>query len=266
MKKWKITKEYQGTDVEKRFSTLEKVFSCEGEFITRDLISGVDRVTINKKRYYVKKYRAAGKNIRRYLGRSRVRAEWENLFYLKDMGIPVPEIVGFGQKLHRGRFQAGALITEEVVDTVDLAHYVKDDPTVLKDIARRYAVLNQVADYTRKMHESKFVHGDLNWRNILVKTKGAPNIFFIDCPSGCFNHGYYLRKGVVGDLAHLAKLAKEFLSIKDQIKFYKRYKQIEKLSEQDRQYFIQIRNLLEKYRLKKLNKQIKRQKKLQCHT
>ena len=120
-RKWIISEEFQGSAVEERFETLEKVLACEGELVTRDLISGVIKVTVDDKRYYVKRYWKAGKNIRRYLGKSRVRSEWENLFHLKELGLPVPEIVGYGQNIRKGRFHAGALITEEVADTMDMA-------------------------------------------------------------------------------------------------------------------------------------------------
>ncbi|MNF03998.1 hypothetical protein D3C80_2034180 [compost metagenome] len=65
-------------------------------------------------RYYVKRYWAAGKGLRRWLGRSRVKAEWQNLKYFTQWGIPTAPVVGWGQERRAGAFHRGALITREL--------------------------------------------------------------------------------------------------------------------------------------------------------
>ncbi|MGR9100958.1 MAG: lipopolysaccharide kinase InaA family protein, partial [Gammaproteobacteria bacterium] len=180
--KWVVAKDYRGTAAGERFATLEKVFSCTGEEITDDPISQVLRVSVGDRRYYVKRYTAARKSISRFFGKSRICSEWENLLAFEKLGIPVPPIVAYGQKTRRGLFKCGALVTEEVPGAADLDRYVRKHRAILQDKAWVRAVIDQVADYTRVMHRAGFVHGNLNWRNILVTTSGEPRVFFIDCP------------------------------------------------------------------------------------
>jgi hypothetical protein len=61
------------------FQTLENVFKLNGKQITCDRLSNLIFLNVGGKNYYVKRYTKAGKGIRRFLGRSRLRGEWENL-------------------------------------------------------------------------------------------------------------------------------------------------------------------------------------------
>jgi len=56
------------SDAERAFASLEAVFALNGEPITRDPLSEVVRVSIGEQRYYVKRYWAAGKGVRRFIG------------------------------------------------------------------------------------------------------------------------------------------------------------------------------------------------------
>lgn len=51
-------------------------------------MSEVIRVELNGINYYVKRYTGAGKNLRRYLGKPRVKSEWQNLKRFAKWGIP----------------------------------------------------------------------------------------------------------------------------------------------------------------------------------
>ena len=61
------------------FGDLDAVFALQGERLTRDPLSEVIRVQRAGVNYYVKRYVGAGKGLRRYLGRPRVKSEWQNL-------------------------------------------------------------------------------------------------------------------------------------------------------------------------------------------
>jgi len=69
------------------------VFALQGERLTRDPLSEVIRVERGGVNYYVKRYVAAGKGLRRYLGRPRVKSEWQNLKRFAKWGIPTAEVV-----------------------------------------------------------------------------------------------------------------------------------------------------------------------------
>lgn len=251
-----ISPEFSETAVGEKFSSLKKIISCDGEKITGDPISHVKRVFFQDKFYYVKIYTAAGKNIsrgciREYIGESKVSSEWKNLLILQDLGIPTPKIVAYGQKYKLGMYKVGALVTEEVADTADLENHVRSHPELVHDKKWLFSVLEQVADYTRRMHEAKFIHKDLNWRNILVTITGKPKIYFIDCPSGRYVSPLFFARGQIRDLAHLDKVGRQLLSKTDLLKFYKFYRQCKKLTREDKVFIAKIHNFHNKHRKRK---------------
>ena len=75
------------------FGSLEAVFDLAGERVTKDAMSEVIRVERGGVIYYVKRYTGSGKGLRRYLGRPRVKAEWQNLKLFRRWGIPTAPIV-----------------------------------------------------------------------------------------------------------------------------------------------------------------------------
>jgi len=70
------------------FASLNAVFALQGERLTSDPPSEVIRIERNGVRYYVKRYWGAGKGLRRFIGRPRVKAEWQNLELFRHWGIP----------------------------------------------------------------------------------------------------------------------------------------------------------------------------------
>ena len=69
---WNLATDYQG--LSKDFGSLAAVFAIEGERLTKDPLSEVVRIEREGVRFYVKRYWGAGKGLRRYLGRPRVKA------------------------------------------------------------------------------------------------------------------------------------------------------------------------------------------------
>ncbi|MNF42582.1 Lipopolysaccharide core heptose(I) kinase RfaP [compost metagenome] len=220
MSQWKLA---EGLDAETAevFGDLDRVFALQGDWITSDPLSEVLRVEHLGVRYYVKRYWAAGKGLRRWLGRSRVKAEWQNLKYFTQWGIPTAPVVGWGQERRAGAFHRGALITRELEGTVDLAGMARDGDLRLADPRWVDRVSRQLAKATRQLHQHGFAHNDLKWRNLLVDQAG--NLFLIDCPTGTFWWGPFLRYRVIKDLACLDKLAKYHLSRSQRLRFYLQY-------------------------------------------
>jgi hypothetical protein len=66
-------------------------------------------------------YTRSGKYLRRFIGRSRLRAEYDNLHFFAACGIPTAPIVAFGVERKFGIFKRGYLITDEIQHTQDLA-------------------------------------------------------------------------------------------------------------------------------------------------
>src|SRR5690606_23094519 len=132
----------------------------------------VIRVSIAGERFYVKRYWAAGKGLRRFIGRPRVEAEWQNLQYFRGWGIAVAPLIAWGMQRRAGFFQRGALITVEVPGTTDMAAMACAADPRLADRRWVQRVSEQVAGATRALHDHHFAHNDLKWRNLLVNEAG----------------------------------------------------------------------------------------------
>lgn len=91
------------------FGSLDAVFALQGERLTRDPLSEVIRVERDGVNYYVKRYVGAGKGLRRYLGRPRVKSEWQNLKRFAKWGIPTADVVAWGLDRKGLAYNRGAI-------------------------------------------------------------------------------------------------------------------------------------------------------------
>lgn len=241
MKNWYFNPDYRGGEVEHQFGSLSAVFEAKGEQLTWSPISTVIRLTVDGRRFYVKRYAGNGKNLwrrwfgmRALLGPQRVKKEWQNLLVFRAMGIPTATLVGYGLERYFGRFVRGALITEELRETRDLAFIAKSGDSRLRDRSWVAEVSRQVALYTRTLHAAGFIHNDLKWRNLLVDSADKPTVYLIDCPTGGYWFGVFLKYRIVKDLACLDKVACSYLSRTQRLRFYLDYVQHSRLSQDDK--------------------------------
>ena len=235
MSTWTLDPAYATEATGALFSDLDAVFALQGEIITRDDISEVHRLQVGDQQFYVKRYIAAGKNLRRFIGRPRIRAEWENLLKFKRWGIPTVPVVGYGMQRRGLMFDRGALITLGIPDTRDLAGLPCSEHALLDNAAWRRSVIRQVARATRTMHDHGFAHNDLKWRNILADAQIPPRIYLIDCPAGSKWPGPLLNYRIIKDLACLDKLGKYHLRNTDRLRFYLDYTGRDRLDSRDKQ-------------------------------
>ena len=235
---WKLDPAYANLTTD--FGSLQAVFALQGERLTSDPLSEVIRVERRGVRYYVKRYWGAGKGLRRYLGRPRVKAEWQNLQHFQRWGIPTASIVAYGLERRSGQFLRGALITREIEQTQDLALLADNGDPRLRDRSWVQAISLQAAQATRTMHAHRFAHNDLKWRNMLVDTQRR--LFLIDCPTGSFWWGPFLQHRIIKDLACLDKVGKYHLSQTQRLRFYLQYTQRRRLTAEDKQRIRQIVN------------------------
>jgi hypothetical protein len=227
----------------REWAGLEQVFALEGRRLTRDPLSEVILIEREGVRYYVKRYWGAGKGLRRYLGRPRVKAEWQNLRLFAKWGIPTASVVACGLERQAGAFRRGALITRELRNTQDLAALAKQADPRLRDPAWVDALSRQLAGATRCLHDHHFVHNDLKWRNLLVNDQGE--LFFIDCPTGGIWWGPFLRYRIIKDLACLDKVASKVLSRSQRLRFYLQYRGHSRLSDADKRQLRQVLKFFE---------------------
>jgi len=228
---WSLDPAYAG--LTSCFGSLQAVFALEGEQLSRDSLSEVIRVECEGGRYYVKRYRSAGKGLRPYATRPRVKAEWQNLQLFSSWGIPTAPVVAWGLERRFGRFVRGALITAELAGTEDLAALARNHDPRLQQHDWLDKVSQQLAEATRRMHQHGFAHNDLKWRNLLVDQAG--NLYLIDCPTGGFWRRPLLDYRIIKDLACLDKVAKYHLSSTRRLRFYLQYRGRQRLSANDKQ-------------------------------
>lgn len=219
MSGWNLAPGYAGLTDE--FGSLQAVFALQGRRLTRDPLSEVILVELAGVRYYVKRYWGGGKGLRRFVGRPRVKAEWQNLKNFAKWGIPTAPIVGYGLERRMGTFVRGALITRELENTLDMAHMAKQQDPRFGDSRWVAAISAQLARATRALHDHHFAHNDLKWRNLLVNERAE--LFLIDCPTGAFWWGPLLSYRMVKDLACLDKVASKVLSRSQRLRFYLQY-------------------------------------------
>jgi len=241
MIRWWFNPAYRGQPAEGVFADIDRAFAAEGEPITRDILGYVERVTAGATRFYVKRYQGNGRTpfrnwfgLRAWFGLQRVKREWENLLAFQSWGIPTAIPVAYGLERRFGAFVRGALVTEELKGTRDLADLALSGDLRLQDRPWVSAVLHQVARATRSMHAAGFAHNDLKWRNLLVDDSPQPTVYFIDCPTGQYWWGVFLRYRIVKDLACLDKLGKYHLSRSQRLRFYLDYVGRSRLSAEDK--------------------------------
>ncbi|MDO8828024.1 lipopolysaccharide kinase InaA family protein [Methylophaga sp.] len=227
---WRLTPQFQHLDA--LFGSLDKIFALEGEVITHERISGVIRISHQGRRYYVKRYVSGGKGLRRFLGKPRIQSEWENLLWFAQQGIATAPVVAYGMETQWGLFQRGAMITEEIPVSEDLASLARADDPRLSDAKWVNKISLQAAQMLQKMHKNGFVHNDFKWRNLLVDDQDR--LYVIDCPLGAFWRGALLRYRCIKDLAMLDRVAKYKLTRSQRLRFYLQYRGHQQLTDADK--------------------------------
>ncbi len=231
---WTINTPWEATPACQTFSSLEAVFALAGTPISKDKESVVFSLEIEGKRYYVKRYHTS-KGIRSWLGRARIRMEALNLLWFDRIGIPTAKVVAYGEEHFFCKTFRGAMITASVDNSKDLRWLALNKPEYINNSEWLDKVISQLADITRALHQNNFCHNDLKWRNILVtEDLNNPKVYLIDCPVGQKIPAPLRQRRIIKDLACLDKVAKYQLSRTKRLCFFKRYRQLVRLSPKDK--------------------------------
>ncbi|MES2637405.1 MAG: lipopolysaccharide kinase InaA family protein [Pseudomonadota bacterium] len=231
---WQLTE--LGRSVEDMFTNLDAVFALKGEEITHDRLSDVIKIEHQNIRYYVKRYVAAGKGFRRFIGKPRIQGEWENLQWFEQCNIPTASLIGYGFEKKWGLFKRGAIITQEIPNTQNLEQFANQKKLLNNDLVKIISRL--LATYTSKLHKHSFVHNDLKWRNVLVND--SAQVFLIDCPLGDFWRGSMLSYRIVKDLKSLDNYAKKYLRRTQRLRFFLDYVNSESLDSKSKKLLLQL--------------------------
>ena len=236
---WSQDVNSKDSELAQALADIDSCFALKGKRLTQDPKSFVTRHTLDGQVFYRKCYVKSGKYLRKYLGRSRVRAEWENLQFFQQIGVRTPKILAYGERKKGLMFERGALVTAEVSGAVDLESLARDKQSVLYEPHAFRVICQQVAEFTRRLHDNRFAHNDLDWRNILVVPETL-EVYFFDCPAGQRWCWPFLNYRKMKDLAHLDKIARDCLPLRWRLRFYRAYLQGRKMQRADRKRLQQI--------------------------
>lgn len=195
--------------------------------------------------YYIKTYNHKGSWLRSLLGKSRLENEFNNLKRFEAHHIPTPPIIAFGYEKTLGKLQHGVLITLGIHNTVSLADLHKTNRLHVHGNQWLKNALTQIATYTAAMHADNFMFSDLKWRNILVSDDAVGTVYFIDCPNGTVVPSWFMWRAIIKDLACLDKVGKTALTRTQRLYFYKQYRNISKLTHEDKKRIQKILKFFE---------------------
>jgi tRNA A-37 threonylcarbamoyl transferase component Bud32 len=191
-----------------------------------------------------------------FFGTAKVRREYENLARLREWGLDAPSPVAYGEERHGGWLHRSFLISEGVPAPLSLDLFIRDVlPTLSPSERRRQQeeLALALADYTRRMHEHRFVHHDYYWRNILLNGKSLAHFFLIDSHKGrCWHWGE--SAGRAKDLATLDSPAPWYFRRSERLRFFLAYRGHTRLTPADKVLLRLVLKLAEPMRPGQLNR------------
>lgn len=229
--------------------SLEAVYRCDqGEVIKRTGSVEVRSLRLgfspHERTVFIKKYWAghpsqlwSGMFRGVLFGRSKARREYENLDRLRGWGLDAPAPVAFGEERQAGWLLRSFLISESVVDPQPLHVFIRERLQATeagKQHALRKELIEQLAGFTRRLHENAFVHHDYFWRNILLSGGDLKRFFLIDAHKGRRWFPWEERRARAKDLATLDAPAAPFFSRTERLRFFLLYRGRPSLNGEDK--------------------------------
>lgn len=170
-----------------------------------------------------------------FFGTHRGQAEYHALKNMRALGISAVRPVAYGARRIGNFVTACFLITEEVPGGCNLTTFageVRDGRRHLTPV-QRLAVIRRLARQVAHMHAAGFSHGQLFWRNIIIRPgpDGVYEFFFLDAQPP----RRWQRLGSGGDwwqteLAHLNVSALPFISRSARLRFLLEYARATRLT------------------------------------
>ncbi len=188
-----------------------------------------------------------------FFGMHRGQAEFLALNTMRSLGIPAVRPVAFGGRRTLHVLSACFLISEEVPEAQNLTAFAMDVTTGRRKLSRvdRNLLLRTLAEQLAALHGTGFAHGNLFWRNVLVRygLDGRPEFFFLDPqPPHAWERvgagaGWWLR-----ELARVAVSAQPFTSRTERLRFLRYYLGVKRLTAEDKADVREIERLAGSWR------------------
>ena len=181
-----------------------------------------------------------------FLQSCRARNEYRTLRLMRRLGIHAVRPIAHGERRVAHFVKSCFLVTESVPDAVPLSFFIKElshrreGP---KAIAARHEILTSLARQIRLMHEAGFVHRDLFWRNVLIRSlpDGRFEFHFLDASVGKrIRVQQWRQDSIVRDIAAMGVLAPDFCSRADQLRFLLVYLDKKRIDEADRRWLREV--------------------------
>lgn len=246
--------------------SVDRVLKCLGdqvvawsrstETVRVDLPSEAGSGAIFIKRYHHLCWRRRIKAMLRgtFFGRSRARAEFEQLEWMLERHGPVVTPVAWGERRILHFVRSSFLITEAVGGAVSLTTFAQRHARgrgLELSWRQRRGFVESLGGCIGDLHRRGLVHGALFWRNVLVcEVAGGGFAFrFLDAPGrrrpSLRGAGARHATGVLNDLADMAALASQFCSRTEMLRFFLAYLGTRRLDDSHRQL---ARGVLERAR------------------
>lgn len=206
-----ISQEFEAWFPDKSFHGVAGQFPLEIEshrkrtLVCKETLASPGRETLT---VYFKVYASRSRVLDGFARRSRALNEAANLDRFDAWGIRTPGVVARGYRRRLGGLCADqSFIITRAADAQSLVERWASK-TMPECGEVRNAVIRELAEQTRVMHEQRFFHQDLKWRNLLVDE--ASQLWWIDCPSGHFGRfPWRFVHGRMKDLASLDHVGKD---------------------------------------------------------
>lgn len=183
-----------------------------------------------------------------FFGAHRAQTEYQALSMMRDLGLPAVRAVAYGGRRVLHFLEACFLITEEVPGAINLTTFAQQVQSGHRRLscAERIELLNALAEQLVCLHASGFSHGNLFWRNVLVRygLDQRPEFFFLDVAPQTWRE----RMAPVSvrwqrELAQTAVSAVPFTTRTERLRFVRRYLNARRLNEAARRQVREIDGL-----------------------
>lgn len=185
-----------------------------------------------------------------FFGRNRADAEFQLLNSMRALGLPAVRPVACGVRRVAHFVAACFLLTEEVPDAQNLTTFAQDVQEHRRTLTRsaRHLLLERLANQLADMHAKGFFHGNLFWRNVLVRfaPDDQPEFFFLDVQAAPWRArlGQHPQPWLT-ELAQTGVSSLSFTTRADRVRFVQHYLRRTQLTPTDREAIHTIDQLIQ---------------------